>query len=217
MDEPIDSGDAEAIGQSDEGKRRFSSVAILLFFFLAMLGLLAIQFYWPRDESANQLGVGAKLPNLQLEPLTGDDQPVRLRDLAGKVVLLDFWGTWCPPCRAEIPHIAELRKQFRDEPDFRLLAVSCRDQTDDPESLRPDTEAFLDGHKLDLPTYADPGFYTRLQLDKIDAFDSSYPTTLLLDRESVIRAIWVGYSPETVEQMGKKIAKLLAEKPAEKK
>jgi cytochrome c biogenesis protein CcmG/thiol:disulfide interchange protein DsbE len=141
---------------------------------------------------------------------------VRLQDLAGKVVLLDFWGTWCPPCRAEFPYIAALAAKYRDVPDFRVIPVSCRDESDEPASLRPDTEAFLHEHKFDLPTYADPGFYSRLQVDKVASFDG-YPTTLLLDRESVIRAIWVGYSPDTAEQIADKVAKLLTEKLVMKK
>ena len=69
--------------------------------------------------------VGRKLPQLELKPLTGDGRPVSLEDLKGRVTLIDFWGTWCPPCAEELPHIAALATRFSGQLDFQVLAVSC--------------------------------------------------------------------------------------------
>ena len=52
-------------------------------------------------------------PNWDLKDLNG--KSVKLSDFKGKVVILDFWATWCPPCRAEIPHFVELQNQYKDK------------------------------------------------------------------------------------------------------
>ena len=94
----------------------------------------------------------------------------RSADLAGgyrdHVTLLNFWGTWCPPCRNELPHIAELRQRFAGREAFRLLAVSCPPggQADDVQSLQEDTASLLKRLGLDLPTYYDPDDATQSAL-----------------------------------------------------
>ena len=70
-------------------------------------------------------GVGSPLGELRLQPLTGEARPLSLADLRGSVVLLNFWGTWCEPCRLELPHIAQIYKAHQADADFKLLAVSC--------------------------------------------------------------------------------------------
>ena len=70
------------------------------------------------------LGVGQKLTFLELEPLTGSPPPISVADLQNHVVLLNFWGTWCPPCREELPHMANLQKRFAGRESFHLLAIS---------------------------------------------------------------------------------------------
>jgi cytochrome c-type biogenesis protein len=164
-------------------------------------------------------GVAQPLPFLELRPLTGDAAPISLADIKNHVTLLNFWGTWCPPCRNELPHIAELRQRFAGREAFRLLAVSCPPggQADDVQSLREDTAALLKRLGLDLPTYYDPDAATQSALGSVINLDA-FPTTLLLDRHAVIRAVWVGYRPGVETEMERYISKLLDEesKPAEK-
>ena len=114
-------------------------------------------------------GVGQPLPYLELRPLTGDPPPMSLRDLENHVTLLNFWGTWCPPCRNELPHIAELRQRYSGQEAFRLLAVSCPagGQPDDAQSLQEDTASLLNRLKLDLPTYYDPDGGTQYALSNL--------------------------------------------------
>ena len=105
--------------------------------------------------------VGRRLPRLVLLPLTGDGKPVSLADLDGRVTLIDFWGTWCPPCAEELPRIATLAAKFATRSDFRVLAVSCGDGgAENFREIKEATETFLQAYKLDLPTYQDPGGVT---------------------------------------------------------
>src|ERR1700753_3399672 len=55
---------------------------------------------------------GEKFVGWKLQPLTGVSQPLVAEETQGKVVLINFWGTWCPPCREEFPHIEELAHHY---------------------------------------------------------------------------------------------------------
>jgi thiol-disulfide isomerase/thioredoxin len=176
-----------------------------------LVGLSALVFLplVQRDGAASHAAVGKRLPRLELVGLTGDAKSVELADLSGKVVLVNFWGTWCQPCRRELPHIAEIHRSFRHRNDFRVLAVSCgRGVDEDIDELRESTDTFLAARRIDLPTYADPQSTTRLAFDEVGRF-GSYPTTLLLDRDGVIHAVWIGYEPGTEQAMVRQIELLL--------
>lgn len=61
---------------------------------------------------------------------TSDGEYVSIDDLRGKVVLLDFWGTWCPPCRDSVPSLRDLNKRYAKEQAFVMISVSCHDEED---------------------------------------------------------------------------------------
>ncbi|HEV2617248.1 MAG TPA: TlpA disulfide reductase family protein, partial [Candidatus Acidoferrales bacterium] len=76
-------------------------------------------------------------------------KPMRLSDLRGKVVVLNFWATWCPPCVEEMPSLVQMQKKFQGK-DVTVLAVSV---DDDPDAYHK----FLKDHAVDLLTVRDPG------------------------------------------------------------
>ena len=153
-----------------------------------------------------------KLARLRLQPLADAGPPVTLDDLAGRVVLLHFWGTWCRPCRIDLSYIADIERQFRDRTDFRVLAVSCgRGVAEDLGELDYETRVFLQQANIDMPVYADPGQVTRRAVDEAAGFDG-YPTTVILDRRGGIRRVWHGPQPESEREMRELVGELLAEK-----
>ena len=169
------------------------------------------QWFSPENPESHA-GVGWPIEYVQLEPLTGDGQPVSRAEITGRVVLLNIWGTWCPPCRRELPHMAELRRRFAGQEDFLLLAVSYPggSQTEDVRSLKTQTAQMLDKLSVDMPTYYDPQSNTLAALRGTINFQG-FPTTLLLDRQGVIRAVWVGFRPGVETEMERYIGKLLEE------
>ena len=188
-------------------------VVILGMAALAAVWILRSRDVWIHRSRESSGAIGQPLPELRLTGLTGGAPDVTLADLRGKVFVLNFWGTWCGPCVAEFPHMVELANRFADRDDFRLLAVSSTggaDTQDELAQLRDNTAAFLAARMTDLPTYADVDAVTRLAMAPVAKF-SGYPTTLIVDRQGVIRGLWVGYGPGVETKQAALVEQLLGE------
>jgi thiol-disulfide isomerase/thioredoxin len=154
--------------------------------------------------------IGRRLGYMQLTGLTGGANPRTLTDLQGRVTLLNFWGTWCPPCIRELPQIVDISQRFAKDADFQLFAVSCgQGRDEDLGTLGAETEAFLQGRAVTLPAYADPQGATRQAMTLLLNVQMGYPTTLVLDRQGVIRGFWQGYDPGAGAEMAQLIELLL--------
>ena len=155
--------------------------------------------------------VGKSVPKISLISLDTGDESLTL---SGKITLLNFWGTWCPPCRQELPGLARLASRLTDEPRFQLIAVSCGGgNRDDLDQLRSETEAFLASTRIALSPWADPTGDTRLRFTKAFGF-RAYPTTYLIGSDQKILAIWTGYSPSVETQIAQSVARSLKQLPA---
>jgi cytochrome c biogenesis protein CcmG/thiol:disulfide interchange protein DsbE len=118
--------------------------------------------------------VGSVAPEFALADLDGNQ--VSLSDLRGQVVLLNFWATWCGPCRLEMPAI----QQRYNDGGFAVLAVDFNEDADR-------VQAFVDELALDLPILLDPG--GRIQeLYRV----RGYPTSFFVDEAGVIRVFHIG-------------------------
>ncbi|MGN6134155.1 MAG: TlpA family protein disulfide reductase [Aureliella sp.] len=169
--------------------------------FLAWLGT-------PRIEPA----VGQTIARLDLKPLVFAEAPFTESDLKGKVTVLHFWGTWCPPCREEFPGFVKIAQEFASNGEVQFVSVSssARAPEYDLDDLADQTRRFLEQHSTTVPTYADPAGMSRVQIAMLMADGSlPYPSTLVLDRNGIIAGVWIGYAPGGMEEVAATVKKLL--------
>ena len=159
------------------------------------------------DSPQEHPSVGRPVGRLPLVSLTDPAAPAP--EFAGKITLLNFWGTWCPPCRRELPGIARLADRLADEPRFQLLAVSCGfDGPDDLEQLQQSTQQFLAKQQIRLDTWGDPTGFARMAVSETLGFDA-FPTTYLIGPDGLVHAAWVGYRARDEADMARAILALL--------
>jgi len=132
-------------------------------------------------------------PNAQLKDpmqftLTGlEGDKLALSSLLGKVVVIDFWATWCAPCRTQHPLYEQVKATFKDSPDVVFLAVD----TDEDHSL---VKPFLTQIKWSQKVYFEDGLQSLLQV-------SSIPTTLILGKQGQVYTRMVGFLPDRFVDM----------------
>ena len=157
-------------------QRFFSALSLLT---LLCMAPAAAQLPLPElSHELTRLSTPIQAPDFQLEDMDGEKYS--LQSYRGKVVILNFWATWCPPCRREIPSMEALHQAFRDEA-FAILAIN-----------EWETEDHVFAFMGQLPV--EPGFPILLDLDSAVATSfgvKGLPTTLLLDPQGriVYRAV----------------------------
>lgn len=147
--------------------------------------VLALGLFWEGyavNNTAPHLPPTQKAPNFELANLDG--QTVRLDDFAGQIRIVDFWATWCPPCRAEIPHFNALTTKY---PNVAILGISL-DQ-EGPSVVRTFAKEFQIQYPLLMGN-----------IETVQAFGNiqSIPTTFVIDQNGLIVKKYVGYRPESV-------------------
>ncbi|MFT3869890.1 MAG: TlpA disulfide reductase family protein [Nibricoccus sp.] len=140
--------------------------------------------------------IGTPFPDLGTFNLEGT-----LPDTAGRVVMVDFWATWCSPCKASFPAYSTMQKDLADR-GFTLIAVSVDKKPEEYaaflKKFAPGFVTVRDGAQKLVATVKVPGM----------------PTCYLIDRKGVLREIHTGYHGDaSVKELRAKIQKLLEEQP----
>jgi thiol-disulfide isomerase/thioredoxin/outer membrane lipoprotein-sorting protein len=165
--------------------------------------------------------VGKPAPDFTLTVLDGAGKTKTLTkaDLAGKVVMIDFWATWCGPCMMELPEVQKLIEAYaRDKKDVRIVALSEDDEPKEMAELRGLVEKTLVDKKIKL-TGTPVGLVGLDPSHSVgEAFQvEGYPTVVLLDAKGVVQAAHVGVPNGDVSAVGRvlggAIDTLLAGKP----
>ena len=154
----------------------------------------------PADEKPAASGglVGSEAPALTVEPVGGDG-PKTLADARGQVVVVDFWATFCEPCRKSFPKYQELVDKFAGK--VVVIGVSV----DDPEDKSAeDLSAYAEELNVSFP----------LVWDKTQATAKAYkppkmPTSYIIDTKGVVRYIHPGYKADEPAEIEKEVEELL--------
>jgi thiol-disulfide isomerase/thioredoxin len=128
-----------------------------------------------------------------------DGTPVHLADFTGKVVLVDFWASWCTPCKTSFPALDALYRELQPR-GFDVLAINLDEQ-------RRDADIFLSAHPHVMPVAFDPRGAAPMAF-KVRGM----PTSVLIDRAGTIRFTHTGYSAKVVDEYRQEIRMLLEER-----
>ncbi|MBQ8204678.1 MAG: redoxin domain-containing protein [Alistipes sp.] len=193
-------------------KKRGSTFS-LIFMLVVLIALVAAVIFWPVDgatassgvyttaqddiESTTLIHAGDVAPDFTVEALKGGE--VTLSEFKGKVVLVSFWATWCPPCRQELSHMQEgVIDRFAGR-DLVVLPISRGEK-------RATVENFIAKTGYTFPVYLD----TNQKAYRMYA--SNYiPRSVVVDREGKVVYVAVGYDEQVAREIDEAITKALAE------
>lgn len=155
--------------------KRTTSLLTLIFFGLWVLYVLLM----PNTGKTAGLGIaiGQAAPDFELQTIEG--KSYKLSDLKGKPVMINFFATWCPPCRAEMPALQEAFAEYEAE-GFIILAVNLNESD---VAIR----SFIERYNLTFP----------IIVDKQDKVSKAYdivplPTSYFVDRNGIVQGKWTG-------------------------
>ncbi len=167
-------------------------------FFILAIGILLFSFLLSgcKKKAPAQPVVGVNAPDFVLTDING--QPHSLSSMKGKVVVIDFWATWCPPCQASIPIMNKLYEKFKGA-NFEMLGISIDDGAGADGMVR----SFVKNFQVAYPVARD---------DKgvADMYGvSGIPNLFIIGKDGVIRDHHMGYSPDELDEISGELQGLL--------
>lgn len=148
------------------------------------------------SESAGYFGGSEKAPDFQLKSVDG--KTIKLSDYKGKIVIVDFWATWCPPCRRGIPDLVSIQKEFKGK--VVIIGISL-----DGEQTIKDVPGFIKNYEINYPIV-----YGNEKVVADYGNIQSIPTAFVIDKKGNIVDTHVGLVPK--ENYVNKIKELLKKK-----
>lgn len=147
-----------------------------------------------KQERAEETGVlkGDRAPDFTLASLTGEE--VRLSDFRGKRVILNFWAAWCPPCRAEMPHMQKYYEDFHEDDNVVIVGVNVTATERHPDIVR----SFVNENGITFPILLDEKREVTSEYEVV-----AYPTSFFIDEWGTIQSKIIG--PMDREQMQKHV------------
>lgn len=168
---------------------RMRSAISTALFLLVTLGLVA---------TVAAVDAGSRAPELGARTLDG--RPIRMADLRGKVVIVDFWASWCEPCREELPALDRLYQRYREQ-GLVVVGVSV-DRTE------RNARGFLRRNSVSFPIIHDEGHRIA------DRYSPPrMPSSYIVDRRGVIRHVHEGFRSGDERRIEREVRALLAERP----
>lgn len=125
-------------------------------------------------------------------PKTRSDAPIplvagfKVEDYRGKLLLLNFWTTWCPPCRGELPDLVRLHRDF-DTGKVAVVGISIDDRGT-PEQIQAKLRQALATYQIDYPVFFD----SKMELYRAFGSFPAIPTTFLIDAQGQVRKVYEG-------------------------
>lgn len=159
---------------------------LILICFISLIGI----------NLANSASVSGPAPNFTLKSLSGKN--LKLSEMTGNVVLINFWASWCGPCRQEMPLLNALHNKY--EPlGFTVLGVNVEEQVDS-------ARGFISDYPVDFPVLLD----NKNRVSKLYNV-IAMPTTVVVDRDGNMRFLHKGYKPGDEKEYRKMVKKLIRE------
>jgi peroxiredoxin len=175
---------------------------ILILIFACLIGLALYTTQMEKEEAEKQTALnenvglkpGSIAPDFSLKTLEGEQ--VALKEYRGKKVILNFWATWCPPCREEMPEMQKFYQDYKKK-DVEILAVNLEYSETKPEKIRDFVKEF--------------GLAFPIPLDEKNTIGKQYravsiPTSFFIDKKGIIKKMHIG--PMDYEFMEEEIKNL---------
>lgn len=162
--------------------------------------LLMLVLWFGLSLAAYAAQPGEPAPILEL-PRLSDGETVRLSDFNGKITYVDFWASWCGPCRQSLPLYEAMNKRLPADR-FQILAINL-------DENRRDAEAFLKRHPVSYEVLFDPEAHSARQWSV-----PAMPSSFLVDSHGRLAKIYIGFEPSHIGTIEHDIKALLENTPA---